>query len=195
MKYTGTGYAIQATSQKYSTLKYSDCDCQGFVEKVLIDYGVHSSSGKFYNWRGSNHIWRVALQWKGTILEAMEKFGDVPEGALAFIVKNDGGEQKRGYHDSEGNATHVGIYTGQGQVRHSTRTRSQDGVGYNLLQNKSWTHIGLLSCLDYSQNLIPPVDNSSKPVDKPVDNVDNNIVSRLRLIIDELTTLLKDMEG
>lgn len=191
MKFTGQGYAKQAISPIYNNLTYAQCDCQGFVERVLKDYGVKSSTGKAYNWRGSNHIWRVALMWKGTIKEAMDKFGNVPEGSLAFIVKNDGGEQERGYHDAEGNAVHVGIYTGEGEVRHSTHTRYQDGVGYSLLQNGSWTHIGLLSCLDYSTNLIPPTED----VDKPVNNVDNNNVSRLRLIIEELTTLLKDMEG
>lgn len=180
--YTGQDYAVQATDSKYATIKYSECDCQGFVEKVLKDLGVRDENGKPYNWRGSNAMWRQAVSWKGTIQEAYEKFGDIPLGALAFVVKDDGGEKERGYHDGLKNATHVGIYVGFGQVRHSTRTRAQDGVGYNLLQNGNWNNIGLLKCLDYSG------------VDKTTNDVDNNIIARLKAIIHELAELLADLE-
>lgn len=192
MEHTGYGYAVQSLDPEYLKLKYSQCDCQGFVERVLRDYGVRSSSGKPYNWRGSNHIWRVALSWKGTKAEAYQQFGDIPDGALAFTVKYDGGEEERGYHDGEGNATHVGIYSGQGTVMNSTRTSNQDGVGPSLITEKRWTHIGLLMCLDYSR--AESGETYPQPVDKPVDNVDNTIVNRLKSIVAELTTLLNEME-
>ncbi len=186
--FTGRGYATQAIHPAYLKLKYSQCDCQGFVERVLKDYGVRSPSGKAYNWRGSNHIWRVALSWKGTKAEARNTFGDIPDGALAFTVKYDGGEEERGYHDGEGNATHVGIYTGQGNVRHSTHTTKQDGVGDSLITESRWTHIGLLRCLDYDVSY-------PQPVDKPVDNVDNTIIARLKAMLKELEEILKELEG
>lgn len=57
-------------------------------------------------------MWRSGLSWRGTIDECKKKFGCVPPGAWMFIVKNDGGEKKRGYNDEYGNACHVAIYTG-----------------------------------------------------------------------------------
>ena len=82
-------FAAAAYSYKDSHIPYSKLDCQAFVERVLHDCGVD------YNWRGSNHMWRDALSWKGTISECMQKFGEVPSGAWLFTVKHDGGEIKR----------------------------------------------------------------------------------------------------
>lgn len=133
---SGEEYASQAKSSKYDGLTYDKVDCQKFVELVLIDCGVKKPDGKPYDWKGSNSMWRNALAWKGTIEECIAKYGDIPLGAWVFIVKNDGGEVERGYHDNEGNAKHVGIYVGghpDTQVRDSTETRTRDGVGYRPL--------------------------------------------------------------
>lgn len=140
---TGNRYAIQAQSAKYTGIPYSQLDCQGFVEEVLKDCGVRKPDGSVYNWKGSNSMWRNALSWKGTISECVETFGEIPLGAWVFIVKNDGGEKDRGYYDSEGNATHVGIYCRQSDepVRDSTKTSKRDGVGYRRLEG--FTHVGL----------------------------------------------------
>lgn len=139
-------YAQRALSASYDGYKYSQVDCQGFVEKVLSDAGVRNSDGKSYNWRGSNHIWRDALSKKFNITD----IDDIPPGALVFTLSYDGGEKERGYNDNEGNAKHVGIYCGNGIVRHSTKTSTKDGVQTDKITSKRWTHYGLLSCLDYS---------------------------------------------
>lgn len=146
--YTGQQNADQAKNPAYDKIKYSQCDCQAFVELVLKDLGVRSGSGAVYNWRGSNHMWRDALSWKGTKEEAIAKYGSIPVGCWVFMVKHDGGEIPRGYHDNEGNASHVGIYIGNDQTRDSTKGTNRDGVGTRPL--KDWTHIGLPKCLDFS---------------------------------------------
>ena len=146
---TGAEFSEQARSDRYTGIPYSKLDCQAFVERVLIDCGVRKPDGSVYDWKGSNSMWRNALSWKGTLAECREKFGSIPLGAWVFIVKNDGGEVDRGYHDNEGNATHVGIYCREGEtpVRDSTRSSKRDGVGYRSLD--SFNMVGLPKCLSY----------------------------------------------
>lgn len=134
-------FAKTAYGYKDSGIAYSVLDCQAFVEKVLSDCGVNR------NWKGSNHMWRNALSWKGTIDEARKKFGDIPKGIWLFTVANDGGEKERGYHDNEGNAKHVGIYTGLGKgAMHS----STGGVQECSFPATRWTHCGLAIDVDYN---------------------------------------------
>lgn len=134
-------YAEQAYSYRDSHIPYKELDCQAFVEKVLRDCGVSR------NWRGSNDMWRSALKWRGTYTEALVKFGCIPRGAWLFTVKQDGGEKKRGYNDSDGNACHVGIFTGQGYgAMHSTTGGVQQCAG----DDKRWTHVGLATDIDYN---------------------------------------------
>ena len=148
---TGEEYALQAMSEKYNNVPYSKMDCQAFVEAVLKDCGIRKPDGSIYNWKGSNSMWRNALSWKGTIEECRETFGQIPLGAWAFILRNDGGEVDKGYNDSQGNASHVGIYvrnTGE-EVRDSTKSNTRNGVGYRSL--KGFTHIGLPKMLSFTR--------------------------------------------
>lgn len=169
-------FAQVADDAKYNKYKYDDLDCQGFVEKVLYDSGVRKPDGSRYNWAGSNSMWRSALSWRGTIAEAIQKFGSIPDGAWAFILKNDGGEQDRGYSDGEGNASHVGIYIGGGIVRDSTRsTKSgRDGVGSRSIND--FNMIGLCKYLDYNTG-----------------NVNNK--SQIKSIIDDIENKLRELRG
>ena len=112
---------------------YSELDCQAFVEEVLKRAGM-----KIINYRGSNHMWRELVYDRHLIVNT-----DIPVGALVFIVKFDGGEKKRGYNDSMGNATHVGIYLGDGQVIHSTT----GGVQYGKLTR--FTDYAIIKDVDY----------------------------------------------
>ena len=148
----GTAFATQAQSDRYTGVPYSKLDCQAFVEEVLKDCGVRKPDGSVYNWKGSNSMWRNALRWKGTIEECKRLFNGIPLGAWVFIVKNDGGEVARGYHDNEGNASHVGIYCREGTepVRDSTKTAKRDGVGYRKLDE--FTHVGLPTMITYNGN-------------------------------------------
>ena len=153
---TGKKLAEQARNEKYNKLKYTDADCQGFVEKVLYDAGCRKPDGQAYNWKGSNSMWRNALSWKGTAEECIKQFGSVPLGAWTFILKFDGGEKDRGYNDNQGNACHVGIYVGNNETRDSTRnSKGRDGVGYRPLSD--WNRIGLCKYIDYN---LPYSDNN-----------------------------------
>ena len=153
-KVTGSAFALQAQSEKYTGVPYSKLDCQGFVEEVLKNCGVRKPDGSIYNWKGSNSMWRNALSWKGTLEECRKAFGSIPLGAWVFIVKNDGGEIDRGYEDNEGNACHVGIYCREGTepVRDSTKSNTRYGVGYRKLSG--FTHVGLPKMITFGKTSI-----------------------------------------
>lgn len=88
-----------------------------------------------------------ALDWKGTIDEAIQKWGSVPVGAWLFTIKYDGGEVARGYHDDQGNAAHVGIFTAKGKgAMHSSTGGVQECA---FPDPKRWTHCGLAKDIDY----------------------------------------------
>lgn len=167
-------FADVADDPKYNKYKYEDLDCQAFVEKVLYDSGVRKPDGSAYNWKGSNAMWRSALSWRGTIAEAVDKFGQVPDGSWVFMLKYDGGEKDRGYNDGEGNASHVGIYVGGGLVRDSTRSTKtkRDGVGLRSISD--FNMVGLCKYLDYN-----------------IGNVDNK--SQIKSIIDDIEKRLEDL--
>lgn len=153
--FTGMAYGRKAEDPAYNRLTYAQVDCQAFCEKVLYDLGVRTAKGGRYDWRGSNDMWRNAVSWKGTVEEARQKFGEVPVGSWAFMVKHDGGEVPRGYHDNEGNAAHVSIVVNQTQVRDSTKGTGRDGVAYRKLSD--FNMIGLPKMLDFdatSHNII-----------------------------------------
>lgn len=136
-------FAYQARNGGYVGIPYKTLDCQAFVEKVLKDCGYT------YNWRGSNHMWRDALKWKGTREEYKETYGtDIIPGVWVFGWKADGGEVARGYKDGEGNAYHVGIYIGNGEVIHSTT----GGVQISPMDDKRFNRIGLAKAIDYGKD-------------------------------------------
>ena len=176
---TALHFADVADDTKYNAYKYSDLDCQAFVEKVLFDSGVHKSDGSAYNWRGSNSMWRSALSWRGTIAEAIERFGTVPDGAWTFIVKHDGGEKDRGYNDGEGNASHVGIYVGGGIVRDSTRSTKtkRDGVGTRSIND--FNMIGLCKYLDYNNEIV----NNNSQIRSILDNIEKELQEIRRMLL------------
>ena len=154
---------------------YSKYDCQAYVEKVLRDCGVNR------NWRGSNHIWREALSWRGSVDECIRLFGEIPGGACLFTVKNDGGERTRGYRDNDGNAAHIGIYTGvNGGARHSTTGGVQD---CKAPDEKRWTHVGFLKDVDFTSYLETAAPQPERFAD------------RLRKCIAELKNIMEDMEA
>ena len=135
-----------AQGEKYLGTPYAAMDCQAFVEQMLKDVGI------FMDWRGSNAMWRD-MAWTGTPEEAKEKFGGTPTGAFLFILKADGGEEKRGYHDGLGNASHVGVCTNKGKgAIHSSSSKGR--VAESKYQGKTipgggWNRVGLCKLLDY----------------------------------------------
>lgn len=130
---TGKHIAETAINSGLIGTPYSEMDCQAFVEVILKKAGL-----KIPNYRGSNHMWRELVD------DRMKVEGNlVPAGALAFIVRFDGGEVKRGYHDQMGNAVHVAIALGDGRVMESTA----GGVQFSSL--KRFTDFGLIKNVDY----------------------------------------------
>lgn len=133
-------FVEQARTGNYLGIPYSQLDCQAFVEKVLADCCLKK------DWRGSNHMWRDALSEKHPI----EDLAQIPAGAWVFTVKHDGGEVDRGYLDDEGNAKHVGIYLGDGEVIHSTSAGNKC-VQMDVISSSRWTHWGLCKYIDYGK--------------------------------------------
>lgn len=153
LKTTGKDIAEQAITGGYVGIPYSKLDCQGFVEQVLKDLGVRKPDGSPYNWRGSNSMFRNYINWRGTISECMETFGEIPVGAFVFLVKHDGGEVEKGYHDDLGNASHVGLYLG---TTPKACMDSQGNRGVDYCKLAVFTHVGLMDMVDYYSEPVPP---------------------------------------
>ena len=146
-KPSAESYAEYADDVKWIGIPYEQWDCQAFVEQMLKGVGC------YYNWRGSNHMWREGVTRKGTLSEMKTmQGGDLLAGTWLFTVKHDGGELERGYRDNEGNAAHVGIYLGDGRVIHSTT----GGVQWDEITSSRWTHAGECCKLYYG----PSIDSS-----------------------------------
>lgn len=153
LKTTGKDIAEQAVTGGYVGIPYSKLDCQGFVEQVLKDLGVRKPDGSPYNWRGSNSMFRNYIGWRGTIEECRQTFGEIPVGAFLFLVKHDGGEVERGYHDDLGNASHVGLYLG---TTPKPCMDSQGNRGVDYCKLSVFTHVGLMEMVDYYNEPLPP---------------------------------------
>ena len=153
LRTTGQDVAIQALTGNYIGKPYSTYDCQGFVEQVLYDLGVRKPDGTPYNWKGSNSMFRNHIRWRGTIEECKKKFGNIPQGAFVFLVKHDGDEQPKGYHDDLGNASHVGLYIGTSP---NPCMDSQPTGGVQMRKLSVFTHVGLMDMIDYATSPEPP---------------------------------------
>lgn len=177
MKHTALEFAENALLPKWEKYSYEQLDCQGFVEEVLKDIGVCKSSGKAYNWRGSNSMYRNFYTWRGSVDECISKFGSVPVGAFVYIWKPTG-EEAVGYHDGLGNCTHVGIYCGNNIVRDSTRSTKTGRNGPGTRSLEGFNKVTLFDALDYS-----------------VTNSYNSSVDSLLAIIDGMRNQLTELEG
>ena len=179
-----SAFAECALLGKWDKYKYSDLDCQGFVEAVLKDIGIRKSDGSVYNWTGSNSMYRNFYQWRGSVEECINKFGKIPIGAFVYIWQSSG-EQERGYWDGLGNAKHVGIYCGDNIVRDSTRSTKtkRDGVGTRSLDG--FNKVTLFSGLDYE--LSTDYNNS---VDKLLISINS-----VRKEIQRMEELINDLRG
>lgn len=155
---SGKDVAEQAVTGNYIGIPYEKLDCQAFVERVLSDLGIRKKNGSLYNWRGSNSMWRHYIKWKGSIQKCLDEFGEIPQGSFLFIVKNDGGEEEKGYHDGQGNATHVGLYVGTSPLP-VMDSQPTGGVQYRKLS--IFTHVGLMEMIDYYTESLPPAEDAT----------------------------------
>ena len=128
-------------------------DCQDFYEQCLRDCGLNMDLS------GSNAWYRKMIQtgWTGSPEECKRVFGCIPNGATLFIHAFDGGEQKRGYFDGLGNASHIGIKTGTGEgAIHSSYTRGcvcESKFKDKTIPNGGWNMVGLSSLFDYGDKI------------------------------------------
>ena len=154
---------------KYIGRKYADMDCQKFYEQCAKDTGLALDLA------GSNAWYRKFIQtgWTGTPEECIRTFGRIPAGATLFIHAYDGGEEKRGYYDGLGNASHIGIVTrrtgaemmqetgrddmnfGDGAI-HSSGSREHvctSKFADKTIPNGGWNMVGLSSLFDYGDDI------------------------------------------
>lgn len=155
---SGLDIAQQAVTGNYIGTPYSEWDCQAFVEQVLQDAGLRKPGGAVYNWRGSNSMFRNFLSWRGSITECKNRFGKIPVGSLVFIVKHDGGEVAKGYHDGLGNASHVGLFIGTSP---NPVMDSQPTGGVQMRKLGPFTHVGLLDMIEYDINTSTSTDTGT----------------------------------
>ena len=127
---------------------YREMDCQAFIEWCLRQCGLKKDLA------GSNAWYREVMK-NGTVMtpeECVKQLGKVPAGAFLFIHAFDGGEEKRGYRDGLGNASHIGIVTGKGEgAIHSSSSRGC--VAESGFRGKSirggWNRVGLWNKVRY----------------------------------------------
>lgn len=135
--------AFSAAGFPFIGRSYDDMDCQEFVERCMEAVGIKKDL------KGSNAWFREAQAhgWTGSPEECKKTFGSIPKGALLFIHAFDGGEEKRGYHDGKGNASHIGIKTGTGKgAIHSSASRGgvfESDFNDKTIRNGGWNMVGL----------------------------------------------------
>ena len=126
---TGKECIEKANINELIGIPYNKLDCQALIEKILMRGGIQCK-----NFRGSNHMWREM------VTNRRDKYTNIIPGTILFTVKLDGGEKKRGYKDSYGNACHVGMYVGngyEGNVIHSTT----GGVQWDDISSNRWNWV------------------------------------------------------
>ena len=127
---------------------YREMDCQAFIEWCLRQCGLKKDLA------GSNAWYREVMK-NGTVMtpeECVKQLGKVPAGAFLFIHAFDGGEEKRGYRDGLGNASHIGIVTGKGEgAIHSSSSRgcvAESGFRGKTIRG-GWNRVGLWNKVRY----------------------------------------------
>lgn len=123
---------------------YKEADCQAFVERAFHMIGVKC------DFRGSNDMIRNLVRDVKPIDES------IPVGALIFWVRRNGKEPSRykkggasWREDMDGwNASHVGIYIGNGKVAESGMSIGHWAIT-DIKQRKA-THYGLAKGINYA---------------------------------------------
>ena len=143
--------AFSFAGDKYLGRPYSEMDCQAFVERCMRDCGLNKDLA------GSNAWYREVMNhgWVGSPEDCKKKFGQIPKGALLFILKQDDKEPEKYKPDHIGNASHIGIYI----ARHDGAINSSSSRGcvcYSKFAGKSisggWNRVGLYDQFDYGLN-------------------------------------------
>lgn len=144
--------AFSFAGDKYLGRPYSEMDCQAFVEKCMRDVGLSKDLA------GSNAWYREVMKhgWVGSPEECIREFGQIPKGALLFILKHDGREPEKYKPDGIGNASHIGICI----RRHDGAINSSSSRGcvcYSKFADRSisggWNRVGLYDRFSYGKSI------------------------------------------
>ena len=141
--------AFAEAGYQYLGRPYSEMDCQAFVERCMKDVGIT------LDLPGSN-AWYRKMTWVGTPEECEKKFGLVPDGALLYILEQDGKEPEKYKHDGIGNASHIGICTGRrghGAI-HSSKSKGcvvESDFSGKTVKHGGWNRVGLWDAFTYGQ--------------------------------------------
>ena len=179
MSVTGKQIADAALSSNLIGTPYSKLDCQALVEKVL-----HLAGLNIINYRGSNHMWRELVHSPFNRADTNQK---ILPGMLAFIVRYDGGEKKRGYHDNYGNATHVAICLDDKTVFEST------AGGVQISSNRRFTDFARIIDVIYSDE--PATEPDTDPDDDPGTTITSERIDKLIEIILNIADELEDLKN
>lgn len=141
---TGKELALSAQALVGIGGTYQQADCQGFVERAFHRIGMRC------NYRGSNDMIR------NLAYNVQQIDNNIPIGALVFWVRRNGKEPERykvggsAYRQEfDGwNASHVGIYIGDGKVAESGLSIGH-WVITDIKQRKA-THYGLAKGINYA---------------------------------------------
>lgn len=152
--YLSQAFSLAQAAQRQSIpyvlggMSLAGMDCQGLCEYLLICCGM---ARKACNLAGSNAHFRACL-WTGTPEECRQQFGCIPAGAWLFILKQDGGEPAGYKADGIGNASHMGVYLGEGSgALHASSSRGGVTVGTfdGTSGSGDWNRVGLCQWVDY----------------------------------------------
>ena len=151
---------------KYIGVSYQAMDCQAFVEKCMADCGLYKDLA------GSNAWYREVMNhgWVGTPEECVAMMGTVPTGALLFILEHDGKEPAKYKPDGIGNASHIGIVTGQGEgAIHSSASRGCvcESKFKNKTINGGWNRVGLYDQINCTDTPTPEPTPTPTPTPTP----------------------------
>ena len=141
---TGKELALSAQALVGIGGTYQQADCQGFVERAFHRIGMRC------NYRGSNDMIR------NLAYNVQQIDNNIPIGALVFWVRRNGKEPERykvggsAYRQEfDGwNASHVGIYIGDGKVAESGISIGHWAIT-DIKQRKA-THYGLAKGINYA---------------------------------------------
>lgn len=143
-------------------------DCQGLCEYLLMQCGVPKGECDL---AGSNAHWRNCI-WRGTPEECTARFGCVPDGAWVFIVnESDAGTPEKYRGDGLGDASHMGIYLGDGIALHASASRgcvAESAFKEKTIPNGGWNAVGLPPWVDYDLDGVAAGDTAGTDTENEV---------------------------
>ena len=163
MKYDSVAFSW--AGDKYLGTSYDVMDCQKFVEKCMTDVGLREDLA------GSNAWYRKVMRngWVGSPEDCRRQFGEIPKGAMLFILEQDGKEPAKYQGDGIGNVSHIGIKTGRNDgAIHSSHSKGcvcTSKFEDKTIPNGGWNRVGLYNKLTYGKTVDWILDHGGQTPD------------------------------